>query len=90
MEDSEGLLLALAAGPTSKARSHNLMVPSSEHVVKETPSLHPLATHAAVGLCKFPQERFLISQIPAECDIIIEHLVGWNKEEKFHHMQLVL
>ena len=29
-----------------KERSHNLIVPSAEHVAKETPPEQPLATHA--------------------------------------------
>ena len=37
----------------SIARSHNLIVPSAEHVAKEAPPEQPLAIHARYGSCMF-------------------------------------
>lgn len=47
-------------------RSHSLIVPSAEHVAKETPPEHPLAAHIRDGSWIFSQQRFLISHIQAE------------------------
>lgn len=49
-----------------KARSHNLIVPSVEHVANEIPPEQPLAMHARDGSCMFSQHRFLISHMHDE------------------------
>lgn len=59
-----------------KARSHNLIVPSAEHVAKETPPEQPLATHARDGSCMFSQQRFLISHMHAECETSTQQRVA--------------
>ena len=59
-----------------RARSHSLIVPSAEHVAKETPPLQPLATHAREGSCMFSHERFWTSHMQALCETSTQHLVA--------------
>lgn len=64
------------------SRSHNLMLPSAEHVAKETPPEQPLAAHALEGSCMFSHEKFLMSHMQALCETSTEHLVAWKV---YHH-----
>lgn len=71
-----------------RARSHNLIVPSAEHVEKETPPVHPLATHETDGSCMFSQPRFLISHMHSEWDTSTQHLVALKNFKTFNRVEI--
>lgn len=58
-------------------RSHNLIVPSAEQVVKEVPPGQPLAAHAREGSCMCSHDKLLTSHTHALCETSTQDLVPW-------------